>query len=197
MLEATGGVNTHKGAVFSVGIVCAALGRLDRALWANAARVLAEVSAMTAGLTERDFADVTVENAATTGQKLYAEYGITGVRGQVEAGLPAVLNIGLPTLEAGFAKGYDFDRAGGGALLAILAGSTDTNIIARSSRARQLALAEELKALLAETPYPDRDALAALDDRFIAENLSPGGSADLLALTYLLHFITTEGNNDE
>ena len=197
MLEATGGVNTHKGAVFSVGIVCAALGRLDRALWADAARVLAEVSAMTAGLTEKDFADVTAENAATTGQKLYAEYGITGVRGQVEAGLPAVLNIGLPTLEAGLAKGYDFDRAGGGALLAILAGSTDTNIIARSSRARQLALAEELKALLAETPYPDRDALAALDDRFIAENLSPGGSADLLALTYLLHFITTEGNDDE
>ena len=197
MLEATGGVNTHKGAVFSVGIVCAALGRLDRALWADAARVLAEVSAMTAGLTEKDFADVTAENAATTGQKLYAEYGITGVRGQVEAGLPAVLNIGLPTLEAGLAKGYDFDRAGGGALLAILAGSTDTNIIARSSRARQQALAEELKALLAETPYPDRDALAALDDRFIAENLSPGGSADLLALTYLLHFITTEGNNDE
>ena len=197
MLTATGGVNTHKGAVFSVGIVCAALGRLDRALWADAARVLAEVSAMTAGLTEKDFADVTAENAATTGQKLYAEYGITGVRGQVEAGLPAVLNIGLPTLEAGLANGYDFDRAGGGALLAILAGSTDTNIIARSSRARQLALAEELKALLAETPYPDRDVLAALDDRFIAENLSPGGSADLLALTYLLHFITTEGNNDE
>lgn len=197
MLEATGGVNTHKGAVFSVGIVCAALGRLDRALWADAARVLAEVSAMTAGLTEKDLADVTAENAATTGQKLYAEYGITGVRGQVEAGLPAVLNIGLPTLEAGLAKGYDFDRAGGGALLAILAGSIDTNIIARSSRARQQALAEELKALLAETPYPDGDALAALDDRFIAENLSPGGSADLLALTYLLHFITTEGNNDE
>ena len=53
MLDATGGVNTHKGAVFSVGIVCAALGRLDRSLWAEAARVLAEVSAMTAGLTEK------------------------------------------------------------------------------------------------------------------------------------------------
>ena len=58
-------------------------------------------------------------------------------------------------------------------------------------------IAEELKALLAETPYPDRDALAALDDRFIAENLSPGGSADLLALTWLLHFVTTEGNINE
>ena len=197
MLDATGGVNTHKGAVFSVGIVCAALGRLDRSLWADAARVLAEVSAMTAGLTEKDFAGVTAENAATVGQKLYIQYGITGVRGQVEAGLPTVLNVGLPVLEEGLAKGYDFDRAGGGALLAILANSTDTNIIARSSRERQLALTEELKALLAQTPYPDKDALAALDDRFIAENLSPGGSADLLALTWLLHFVTTEGNIDE
>ena len=142
MLDATGGVNTHKGAVFSVGIVCAALGRLDRSLWADAARVLAEVSAMTAGLTEKDFAGVTAENAATVGQKLYIRYGITGVRGQVEAGLPAVLNVGLPVLEAGLAKGYDFDRVGGGALLAILANSTDTNIIARSSRERQLALTD-------------------------------------------------------
>jgi len=75
--------------------------------------------------------------------------------------------------------------------------NTDTNIISRSSRERQLALTEELKALLAQTPYPDKDALAALDDRFIAENLSPGGSADLLALTWLLHFVTTEGNINE
>lgn len=192
MLEATGGVNTHKGAVFSVGIVCAALGRLDRALWSDPARVLAEVSAMTAGLTAGDFEGITAENAVTAGQKLYVQYGITGVRGQVEAGLPAVLKVGLPALEAGRAKGCDFDRAGGGALLAILANSTDTNIIARSSRERQLVLTEELKALLAENPYPDKETLAALDDRFIAENLSPGGSADLLALTYLLYFFKTE-----
>ena len=197
MLDATGGVNTHKGAVFSVGIVCAALGRLDRACWADPARVLAEVSAMTAGLTAGDFAGITAENAVTVGQKLYVKYGITGVRGQVEAGLPAVLNVGLPVLEAGRAKGYDFDRAGGGALLAILANSTDTNIIARSSRERQLALTEELKALLEKEPYPDRAALTELDDRFIAENLSPGGSADLLALTYLLYFFKTEENSHE
>lgn len=147
---------------------------------------------MTAGLTDRDFANVTAENASTVGQRLYVQYGITGVRGQMEAGLPAVLKVGLPALEVGRAMGYDFDRAGGGALLAILANSTDTNIIARSSRERQLVLTEELTALLAKTPYPDKAALAALDDRFIAENLSPGGSADLLALTYLLYFFKTE-----
>ena len=91
MLDATNGVNTHKGAVFSIGITCAALGRLDRALWADPARVLAEVSAMTKGLAAQDFMGVTAENAATVGQKLYVQYGITGVRGQVEAGLPVVL----------------------------------------------------------------------------------------------------------
>ena len=192
MLAATHGVNTHKGAIFSIGIVCAALGRLNRELWGDPARVLAEAAAMTAGLTTQDFAGVTAENAATAGQKLYVEYGITGVRGQVEAGLPAVLEYGLPALENGLAQGYDINRAGCGALLAILAHSTDTNIIARSSRERQLALVDELNALLAETPYPDEKTLTELDDRFIAENLSPGGSADLLALTYLLHFFKTE-----
>ena len=59
---------------------------------------------MTAGLTEKDFAGVTAENAATVGQKLYIRYGITGVRGQVEAGLPTVLNVGLPVLEEGLAR---------------------------------------------------------------------------------------------
>ena len=194
MLDATHGINTHKGAIFSIGITCAALGRLDRSLWKDSARVLAEVSAMTKGLTTQDFAGVTAENAVTAGQKLYVQYGITGVRGQVEAGLPAVLEHGLPALEQGLAQGYDINRAGCGALLAILAHSTDTNIIARSSRKRQLALVDELNALLAQTPYPDEAVLAALDDRFIAEHLSPGGSADLLALTYLLHFFRTDAS---
>ena len=192
MLDATNGVNTHKGAVFSIGITCAALGRLNRATWCDPARVLQEVAAMTMGLTQQDLADVTTENAVTAGQKLYAQYGITGIRGQVEAGLPVVLHHGLPVLENGLKLGYDINRAGCAALLEILVHSTDTNMIARSSRERQLAWVAHVKELLAQTPYPDEEALVELDDQFIAENLSPGGSADLLALTYLLHFFKTE-----
>ena len=194
MLDATNGVNTHKGAVFSIGITCAALGRLNRAEWCDPARVLQEVAAMTSGLTKQDFADITAENAVTVGQKLFVQYGITGVRGQVEAGLPVVLHYGLPVLENGLKLGYDINRAGCAALLEILAHSTDTNMIARSSRERQLAWAARVKMLLGQTPYPDEDTLVELDDQFITENLSPGGSADLLALTYLLHFFKTEEN---
>lgn len=43
---------------------------------------------MTAGLTEKDFAGVTAENAATVGQKLYIRYGITGVRGRWKPDFP-------------------------------------------------------------------------------------------------------------
>ena len=149
---------------------------------------------MTSGLTKQDFADITAENAVTAGQKLFVQYGITGVRGQVEAGLPVVLHYGLPVLENGLKLGYDINRAGCAALLEILAHSTDTNMIARSSRERQLAWAARVKMLLGQTPYPDEDTLVELDDQFITENLSPGGSADLLALTYLLHFFKTEEN---
>ncbi len=190
MLAATNGVNTHKGAIFSIGIAAAALGRLDADKRRDPAAVLAECAAMTKGLVSRDYANLTT--AKTAGQRFYLEYGITGVRGQAEAGFPAVRNAGLPILEAGLKQGYGNDRAGAAALLAMLCADNDTNMLARGGRTEQLRTTNEVAALLAETPYPDADALARLDDDFIRKNLSPGGSADLLALCWLLHFFKTE-----
>ena len=51
------------------------------------------------------------------------------------------------------------------------------------------AVLADLERLLRETPYPDRETLLRLDREFIAQNLSPGGSADQLALCWLLHFL--------
>lgn len=193
MFAATGGVNTHKGAIFTVGLMCAALGRLPAALRRCPKAVLGECAAMCRGVTAADFDGLTAQTAVTTGQKLFLKYGITGVRGQAEAGFPAVLNAGLPALERGLAAGYGFDRAGAAALLAIMAAVDDTNMIARGGRREQLREAEDAAKLLKDTPYPDRRRLEALDDLYIEKNLSPGGSADLLALCYLLYFIKTEG----
>ena len=49
-----------------------------------------------------------------------------------------------------------------------------------------------LKALLETEPFPSRETLEKLDARFIRENLSPGGTADLLAMVYMLHFLKEE-----
>ena len=58
MLKATRGVNTHKGAIFSLGILCAALGRLSPDLW-QPERLLAECAAIAEGIADRDFAGIT------------------------------------------------------------------------------------------------------------------------------------------
>lgn len=192
MLSATKGVNTHKGAIFSLGILCAALGRLPRKQWKLSDTILKECAAMTAGLIASDFAGLTRENAITTGQKLYLEHRITGVRGQMEAGLPAVRDVGLPVLKEGLARGLDLNRAGCGALLALITAAVDTNLIARSSLATQQETVSQLKELLLHDPYPDLPTLRRLDTQFVEKNLSPGGSADLLAVCYLLYFLEDE-----
>lgn len=192
MLHATAGVNTHKGAIFSMGILCGALGRLERQQWRNPEVILAECAAMTEGLVSQDYGNLTPENAKTAGQKLYLQYGITGVRGQAEAGFPAVLNVGLPKLEAALAAGKTIDEAGCAALLAMLEDTVDTNMIHRGGYALAKETSENLKILLEKEPFPTKETLEALDAEFMRRNLSPGGTADLLALVYLLHFLKEE-----
>ena len=189
MLRATGGVNTHKGAIFTLGLLCAAAGWLQENEGVTAEALLGRVAVLCRGLCARDFAGITTENAVTAGQRLYAEFGITGIRGQAEQGYPAILHTGLPVLEEGLAMGYSLERAGCAALLAMLTAAADTNLIARSDRATAQKTTREVALLLVRDRYPDADRLRALDALFTEANLSPGGSADLLAATYFIHLL--------
>ena len=188
MLKATGGVNTHKGAIFSLGVLCAAAGRLGPDSW-NMDALLAETVAMTKGLVEKDFAGITPENAKTAGERLFAKHGITGIRGQAEQGFPAVKNVGMPTLMEGLRSGLSLNDAGCAALLHLLAEAEDTNLIKRGGVEKAKAVQMQIQELLKETPFPAKETILALDRQFIEENLSPGGSADLLAITYFLYFL--------
>ena len=189
MRRATVGVNTHKGAIFSMGIICGALGRLDRESWGNPDRILDECAAMATGIVSEDYRDLTPETAKTAGQKLYLRYGITGVRGQAEAGFPAVREAGLPTLEAALAAGKNINEASCAALLALLVHTADTNMIHRGGFDGMQQATLEVREILDRENFPSRETLESLDKRFIEKNLSPGGSADLLALTLLLFFL--------
>ncbi len=188
MHQATGGVNTHKGAIFTMGLLCAAAGRCEDR---TPSAILDTCAAMAQGITG-ELQGVTAEAAKTAGQRLFAQYGITGVRGQAEAGFPAVRDVGLPVLERGLAQGLSLNDAGCAALLWLMTAATDTNLIARSNLETQQKTVAELAALLEDTPYPSRDVLEALDAKFQEARLSPGGSADLLAATYFLHFLTEQ-----
>lgn len=179
MFAATGGVNTHRGAIFTLGLLCGSAGRLDSC---DPETLCQEAAAMVQGIVVRELAGVSEKTAATAGQQIYLRYGITGVRGEAEQGFPAVLKFGLPVLT----RGLDFNDSGCAALLAILAHSEDTNLINRGGRQTQLQLKNRLQSLLQENPYPSQQVLQQLDEEFIQKNLSPGGSADLLAACYFL-----------
>ena len=188
MLRATGGVNTHKGAIFSIGLLCAAAGRLSPEDW-QPETLLSQCAAMTKGLVAKDFADVTAENAKTAGERIYAQHGISGVRGQAEKGFPAVAEVGLPILRQGLSNGLSFNDAGCVTLLHLIAAAEDTNLIHRSDYETQQKIRKEVAKLLQKDPFPALSVIAEMDKDFISKNLSPGGSADLLALTYLLYFL--------
>ena len=188
MFRATGGINTHKGAIFSLGILCAAAGRLSPENW-QPENVLKEAAAMTAGVIKADFAEITPENAKTAGERLYANHDITGIRGQAEQGFPAVANAGLPILRQGLQKGLSLNDAGAAALLHMLPVTEDTALASRSNYETLQAVQRQVAALLADDPFPSKEKIEALDREFTQKNLSPGGTADLLAVCYFLCFL--------
>ena len=114
------------------------------------------------------------------------------MRGEAEAGFPSVLHNGLPLLESCLKQGLSNDEAGSVVLMHLIADTTDTNLIARGGYELQQNIVDRIRILLNQQPLPDRETIHALDQEFISENLSPGGSADLLALCWMLHFLKEE-----
>ena len=186
MYDSTAGVNTHKGSIFSLGILCAAAGRLtpDKRRPDTLSALCKE---MTRGIVSQELESISA--ASTNGEQLYIKHRISGARGQAESGFMQVLQIGLPVLQQGLMQGLSLNDAGCSALLALIAAIEDTNLIRRSSLEQQKAISKDLGNLIRKNPYPSKEILSQLDDDFIEKNLSPGGCADLLAITYFIHFL--------
>lgn len=180
MFYETRGVNTHKGAIFTLGIVCAAAG-FTAITHSDIFQCCAD---MTAGITKELKDDSLPE---TNGKRLYKKYGVTGIRGELEAGLPSVKKIGLPMLERHLGNGKTLEYAGARALVAMIAEGKDTNLLARGG-AVYSDLAQSKADHLLNWAFRQAD-IEKLDAWFIENNLSPGGCADLLAVCYFLHFL--------
>jgi holo-ACP synthase/triphosphoribosyl-dephospho-CoA synthase len=185
MYEATGGVNVHKGAIFSMGTLCAARGQL----WNRGETAVPEKLMMTVQSMLKWVCDDFKRPARTAGEKIYQRSGVKGIRGEAASGFPAVTKLGLPLLERLLGEGISVNDAAAVVLLHLICAVEDTNMIKRSSVERFREVQREISVLLQEVPVPPPERIAALDRQFIAENLSPGGCADMLALTLLLHFL--------
>lgn len=192
MLAATCGVNTHKGAIFLFTILCAATGRvlsLDRK--AETDSICRMAAAIAADLAE-ECRDIRSRNSSqTNGEELIRKNNILGIRGEVLGGFQSVRTYSLPVLTDMLNRGFSPDQAGSVALLALIANVTDTNVIKRSSLERSRELRQLCAGILEQQRLPDEKVLLELDTMMTAENISPGGCADLLGVTFFFYFLAS------
>lgn len=193
MLVATRGVNTHKGLIFSLGLLCGALGALRSRHTEEIS--LSQILALCAELGQCALDDFEAKDTLTThGLKCFQDYRVLGARGEAAQGFPSAAEIGLPSLRRWTSESLSLNDAAAITLLALIAHTEDTNMIHRggleSARWRQTQ-AQELLARMDR--YNFRFQLEELDRQYIRENLSPGGCADLLAISLMLFFLEERG----
>ena len=122
------------------------------------------------------------------------QLGLTGARGEAEAGFPLVRDHALPHYQALKAQGVDPELALLDTLLVLMARNGDTNVASRGGADGLRWLQHRAIALLRQGGIrraSDLQALVEFDNACIARHLSPGGSADLLIVTWFLAEIST------
>jgi triphosphoribosyl-dephospho-CoA synthase len=189
MMAATGGVNTHRGAIWALGLLVTAAARSGHADAAAIARH--------AGLLARIGDPGAPASTGNKGELACRTHGVGGARGQAGAGFPAVVDAALPMLRLSRARGDAEPQARVNALLAVMTTLDDTCLLARGGRRALLATQSGARRVLAlggiATPH-GRSALGALETRMRRLHVSPGGAADLLAAALLLDRIATVPN---
>lgn len=196
MFTATAGVNTQKGLLFLLGVLAAAAAIAYRRTSNPGAASIAEVAAAVCeGVVARELATLREKAGTeklTAGERLYLRYGITGIRGEIAAGLPSVLQTGLPVYRSALGAGLLLNDALVHALVALMAVAEDTTIVHRHGPDTLHAVQKEAAAIMSAggmLTEQGRRLIKELDRRFIRRNISPGGSADLLAASYFLYAV--------
>ena len=191
MYQATNGVNTHKGTIFSMGILISVLASHLKEVDKIDLKILSKkIKSMCSPLLEE------LENTnsfSTYGEKAFKNYHLTGARGLALSGYDIVLLDGINKLKE-FTKSLDFETSCILLLFYYISLLDDTNIVNRTNfeTLKEIQILcknlyeENVKSLSKEKI---RNEMSKLNDIFIEKNISAGGSADLLILTIFIYFI--------
>jgi triphosphoribosyl-dephospho-CoA synthase len=192
MLCATGGINTHRGAIFHLGLLCAAAGLVCLRAAVPTARLLCATVADRWGDAIRQNARAALNDPSQTSHGVHAlrRYAAGGARAEAAAGFPSVIGASLPAYRAALHATGSARRAGVQALFVLMERTEDSNLLWRGGREGANFARRSATGFLRNGGAVAEDWLqqaASIHREFVARNLSPGGCADLLAVTLFLH----------
>lgn len=194
MFKATKGVNTHKGLIFSLGIIAAAAGylyRKERKTQFYVDEITSLVKEICIGLT-LELENLGQKKELTYGEKLYIKYSSKGIRGEVESGFETVRRYSLPLLKELKSQDVKLNDCLVQVLLSLMANTEDSNILGRHNMDVLEFVKVDARTALNIGGYLSpggRRYVEGMDRYFIKKNISPGGSADLLAVTIMLYLL--------
>jgi triphosphoribosyl-dephospho-CoA synthase len=181
MLAATGGINTHRGAIFLLGLLCAAAGALQVEGWPLTAPTLREALRSHWGdaLTAR-----CARPSQLPGGIAARRFGLRSASQEAALGFPVLFETVVPAWSAARGQGLAGERLRLQVFFATLAVLDDSNLAHRGGLEGLCFARQRAREFLTGGGAARPDALAeawAIHREFVARRLSPGGCADLLA----------------
>lgn len=191
MFLATGGVNTHKGAIWALGLLVSSAA-MD--LGKSPGKEVAVQAGRLALYKDRN-----LPAGNTNGSRVKARFGVDGARGEAEQGFPHIRQIALPVLEESRERGLKENFCRLNVLIALMAELNDTCIMHRGgAEALEITKAYAKEIVLAGGVSADKgwQLLEQLDQLLCSMNVSPGGSADLLAAAIFLDYLDQNAKSE-
>lgn len=181
MMQATAGVNTHRGAIWAMGLLVSAAAMLGGEGHSQAiAAAAAALARLPDGFAPKSF---------SKGLRASRRWQVPGAREEAQRGFPHITTLALPQLLSSRPLGASEQQARLDALMAIMTSLSDTCVLSRAGMSGLQTMQEGAREVLAAggcASVAGRAALARLDTQMLAQNASPGGAADLLAATLFL-----------
>ncbi len=191
MYQSTNNINSQKGIIFLMGLSLFSMGMLYRE---NAHFEIELFRGFVKGICKDIVKNELVENRrkeVSHGEDSFQKFSASGARGEAESGFRIIFEYGFPQL-SGFSKLDDESMIK--CLLAIASKNQDTNILFRRGPETLTAFQNVSKRALENFNDTNYSSVLEFCKR---ENISPGGSADLLAVSILIWSVIEAEQNDD
>lgn len=186
MLAATGGINTHRGAIFGLGLLCASAGLYASKMSSHFADISLGTLVSSRWGKEILPSRNKVDDCLTHGEKVCRQYGVGGAQLEAFDGFPSVYEVGLPALRLGYALApNNVQAARVQTCFALIAKVEDTNLLHRGGMQGLRFAQAKAQEFLDQGGIGQKNwqvYAQAIHHEFIERNLSPGGCADLLGM---------------